>query len=388
MEQPHQSSSLEHLEQRYQEGQEQIARLQQRIEAQEYQLQEQNRRLETLEKELDQAQSKSPQNAPLEAQLARFKDELLQMVERQASRRDPGPVESGKAVTTQLDSHTKTLHELRREIDKTQRYDEQIALARTEVERLNKTVSTFQAQIDALKEQLSERIRSISYLEEQRRADTRHIAELQAQLPDLQKKVEANLSKIQLVEKQVPQFGKYEVSLEELRNEIRQFRERTDFQIAERERQMKKWTDVAQDQESRIEEYKGLMEKYAEHYQVNKRALASLQDFQERLQREQHQAQELQRLTEERQWASLEKWQTDYEQRWKKQSTEWQPKLVELQKNLDLQQKQIDQIHKLNQTIEKQLDMVFQIIEEDIQFRSLAARDWQQRFEEIASQQD
>lgn len=388
MEQTQQSSSLEQLEQRFQEGQEQIARLQQRLEAQEYQLQEQNRRLETLQKELDQSQNKLPPNTQLETHLARFKDELLQMVERQYSRRETHPIETGKAITTQLDSHTKALHELRREIDKTQRYDEQIALARTEVGRLNKTVSTVQAQIDALKEQLNERIRSIGYLEEQGRVDARHVAELQAQLPDLQKKVETNLSKIQLVEKQIPQFGKYEVSLEELRNDMRQFRERTDFQIAERERQMKKWTDVAQAQESRIEEYKDLMERYAEHYQVNKRALASLQDFQERLQREQHQAQELQRLTEERQWATLKKWQTDYEQRWKKQSTEWHPKLSELQKNLDLQQKQIEQINKLNQTIEKQLDMVLQIIEEDIQFRSLATKDWQQRFEEIASQQE
>ncbi len=388
MEQTQQSPRLDHLEQRYQEGQEKIAKLQQQVEAQEYKLQEQNHRLEELERELNQAQSQLAPGPQIDAHFARLKEELLQLVERQVSRRESTPIETGRAVATQLDNHTKALHELRREIDKTQRYDEQITLARTEVERLNKAVSTFQAQLDHLKEQLNEKVRSVAYLEEQRRVDTRHTAELQVELPKLQKKVEANLAKIQLVEQQIPQFGKYEIALEELRNEIRQFKERTDFQIAERERQMKKWTDLAQTQESRIEEYKGLMEKYAEHYQINKRALASLQDFQERLQREQHQAQELQRLAEERQWATIEKWQIDYEQRWKKQSTEWQPKLTELQKNLDLQQKRIDQITRLNQKIEKQLDLVFQIIEEDIRFRSLASQDWQKRFEEIANQQD
>ncbi|MEW5959187.1 MAG: hypothetical protein AB1801_15770 [Chloroflexota bacterium] len=388
MEQTQQTTSIDYLEQRYQEGQEKLAKLQQQVEAQEYRLQEQTRQLEDLEKELDQARAQLAQSPPLEAHLARFKDELLQLVERQYARREATPGDPGRAVMTQLDNHTKALHELRREIDKAQRYDEQITLARTEVERLNKMVSTFQAQIDHLKEQLNERTRSVTYLEEQRRADTRHLAELQAELPPLQKKVEANLAKIQLVERQIPQFGKYEIALEELRNEIRHFMERTDFQIAERERQMKKYTDLAQVQESRIEEYKGLMEKYAEHYQLNKRALASLQDFQERLQREQHQAQELQRLAEERQWASIEKWQIDYEQRWKKQSTEWQPKLADLQKNLELQQKRIDQFSKLNQTIEKQLALIFQIIEEDVHFRALTGQEWQKRFEEIASRQD
>ena len=130
------------------------------------------------------------------------------------------------------------------------------------------------------------------------------------------------------------------------------------------------------------------MERYAEHYQLNKRALASLQDFQERLQREQHQAQELQRLTEERLWAAIEKWQSEYDQRWKKQGIEWQPKIADLQKNIEQVQQQITRISQLNQTIQQQVEMIFQVIEEDIQARSLAASDWQGRFEQLVNGQD
>ncbi|MBE7472358.1 MAG: hypothetical protein HS114_24780 [Anaerolineales bacterium] len=42
---------------------------------------------------------------------------------------------------------------------------------------------------------------------------------------------------------------------------------------------------------------------------------------------------------------------------------------------------------KLNQTVQKQMELVLQIIEEDIQNRTFAARDWQQRFEELANRQ-
>ena len=382
------SSQIDDLEEKYQASQEKVAKLQQRAEAQEYELQEQNRRIEDLETELAGTHTQLAQVTQIEEQFNRLKGELVQLVERQYSQPQESRIDPGGTLTAQLDTHAKTLNNLLREVDKTHRYEEQITLARTEVERLNKAVSTFQAQLDTLKKQLDERLQSINYFDDQRRADARHLAELQAELPDLHKNVEANLSKIKLVEQQIPQFGKYEVALEELRNEIRRAREHTDFQIAERERQMKKWIDLAESQESRIEEYKGLMEKYAEHYQLNKRALASLQDFQERLQREQHQAQELQRLTEDRLRAAVEKWQIEYDQRWKKQSIEWQPKIMDIQKTAELLEKQINQFTKSNHTIEQQLEMIFQIIEEDIQARALAAADWQARFEQLANGQD
>ena len=388
MEQPQLSSRIDELEQRYQTSQENIARLQQRVEAQTYELQEQNLQVEDLKKELAEAHAQLGHIVQIDEQFSRLKHELMQLVERGYSSQQEESSTPVTILTAQLDTHTKTLSNLVREVDKTHRYEEQISLARTELERVNKSVSTFQTQIDTLKKQLEERTSSITYFEDQRRADNRQLIELQAQLPELNKKIEANLSKIKLVEQQIPQFGKYEVALEELRNEIRRSREHTDFQIAERERQMKKWADLAASQESRIEEDKGLMERYAEHYQLNKRALASLQDFQERLQREQHQAQELQRLTEERLWAAIEKWQSEYDQRWKKQGIEWQPKIADLQKNIEQVQQQITRISQLNQTIQQQVEMIFQVIEEDIQARSLAASDWQGRFEQLVNGQD
>ncbi len=387
MEQPHLSSQLDYLEQKYLESQEKIAKLQQQTEAQEYKLQEQTRQIEKLEAELAESYAQLTRIPQLDEQLDRLKNELLQIMEQQYGHRPPS-IDPGHTLAAQLDTHTKTLHELRRELDKTHRYDEQIALARTEVERLNKTVSTFQAQLNQLNKQLDEQIRAANYLEEQRRVDAHRLAELQAELPPLQKKIETSLSKIQIVEQQIPQFGKYEVALEEMRVEIRRHREHMDFQMAQRERQIKNWTELTQTQERRMDEYESLMEKYAEHYQLNKRALATLQDFQERLQREQHQAAELQRLGEERQRTALEKWQTDYEQRWQKQMIEWTPRFADLQKNINLLKQQMTKIEKFNQGIEKQISMILQIIEEDIQARAIATQAWQERFEEIANGQD
>lgn len=388
MEQPHTSEQLDYLEQKYLEGQENVARLQQKTESQAYELQEQARRIEKLETELAEARTQLASAGNFDEQLARLKGELLQVLEQQTGDRQQGSVDPGRALATQLDTHTQALHKLQRDVEKTHRYEEQISLTRTEIERLNKAISTLQAQFAPLKKQLDERDQAAAYLEEQRRTDARRIAELQAELPELHKKIETSLSKIQAVEQQIPQFGKYEFALSEVREEVRRHREHMDFQIGQRERLMKNWNELAEDLERRMKEYESLIEKYAEHYQLNKRALASLQDFQERLQREQHQTVELQRLAEERQRAEIEKWQGEYAQRWQKQVMEWKPQLADLQKSIDVLKKQLAGTANFKQAIEKQIDMILQIIEEDVYTRTMATQEWQRRFEEIANGQE
>jgi chromosome segregation ATPase len=360
-----------------------LVELQQKVEAQAYQLKEQTHRINQLEAELAEARLTLTRVPQLDERLDRMKNELLQVFEERYGRHQPGAAGPGNVVA-QLDNHTKALNELRRDMDKARRYDEQIALARTEIERLHKTVNTLQAALDKLTKQLDERTRSGRYQEEQRVADARRLAELQAELPSLQKKLEAGQSKIQLFEQQIPQFGKYEAALEEIREEIRHHREYMDFQTAQRERQIKSWAEQAGMQEHRIDQFESLMEKYAEHHQLNKRALASLQEFQERLQREQHQTEELQRLAEERQRVELEKLQGEYGQRWQKQGMEWKTQIADLQKGMDDLKKRTDEMSKFSQMAERQMNLILQIIEEDIQARAISAQEWQQHFEKLA----
>lgn len=388
MDEPHLSSQMEYLEQRHQEDQAKIAELQQRAEAQEYELQEQTNRVRKIEDQLADAKLTLSRVPQIDERVDRMKNEILQLMEERFGNAQPGTTAASANLTSQLDNHARTLNELRREMDKTQRFDEQISLARAEAERLNKSMSTLQADLDKLHKQVDERVRAAQYIEEQRTADARRLAELQSEIPDLHKKSESNQSKLQTLEQQIPQFGKYEIALEEVREDIRRHREHMDFQSAQRERQMKNWSDLGQDMQRQLDEYKGLMEKYAQHYQLNKRALASLQEFQERLQREQHQAEELQRLAEDRQRTDMEKLQADYGQQWQKQSMEWKTQAESLQKDMDVLQAYTDKTAKFNDSAEAQINLILQIIEEDVQARAVAAQEWQEHFEQLAGGQD
>jgi DNA repair exonuclease SbcCD ATPase subunit len=386
MDQPHLSSQLDYFEQKIQESLAATAKLQQKIETQEYVIQEQNRRIQQLEAELTQANTQLDEAAKVDGKLSHLRDEMVQYFERRYTRPEPALGQSSGLATQQLENQARALNDLRREVAKTDRFDEQVALARTETGRLNQEVSKFQAQIDSLNRKLEERTSPIKLYEEQRRADMRKLTELRAELPELQKKIEATRTRVDLVGQQVPQFAKYEVALDGIREDIRGYREHMDFQLAQRERQIKDWTALAEVTERRIREIETQMEKYTEFYQLNKRALTSLQDFQERLQRDQHRFGELQRLAEDRQRAEIEKFRADFEQRWQKQSMEMQPLFADFQRSKDASQKRIDELAKLHTKLEDELSVVLQIIEEDVQARAIAVAEWQRRFEQIAEE--
>ncbi len=383
-------SELGDLAQKYHQSQSTVAHLQQQVESQEYTLQEQANRIQQLENTIAQSQMQLARVAQLDGQFEYLKEELLQKVEEHYGQpqTNSAPTVSNSLTQQQLDSHTNTLKLLRRDMDKTHRYDDQIALTRTENTRLNKNVQQLQANFDKLSKALDERTKPLNYIEDQRRATTQSLTEIQVELPKLKQKIDNYVSKLQMVEQKTPQFAKYEVALDSLRDDIRHHRERMDFQAAERERQFTNWTDLAQTTEQRMRENESLLEKYTEHYQLNKRALASLQDFQEQMQREQHRLSELQRLSEERQRTEFEKIQANNEHRWQKQSMELQPQLGDFQKSMETIQERLDELTNLNQTLEAQMSMMLQIIEEDVQARAAAVDTWQQRITAIANEQE
>lgn len=388
MEQPFLSSQLDYLEQKNQEAQSQIAKLQQRVELQEYQLQEQARRMEGLEDALAQTREQLVRTAHLDEQLNHFKEEVMQFVEQQAARhQDPTSNPNQALLSQQMNNYGKALNDLRREVEKTYRYEDQVSLLRTDLARASGETSKVQAHVEILAKHLEDRLKPLNQLEEQYRLNAHRITEIQTEIPGLLKKIETNLTKIQLVEQRIPQFGKYETALDSLREEMRRHREHMDYQMAQRERQLKSWTDLATTTERRLRESENLVEKYTEHYQLNKRALASLQDFQENLQREQHRFGELQRLGEERQRAEWEKFTAEYEQRWKKQSRELQPQFTDFQKGIDTLQQRFNELSKLHKAVEEQLNLLLRIVEEDIQARASAAVNWHERFEQIANGQ-
>ena len=286
----------------------------------------------------------------------------------------------------EIDNVTRAVSEIRKEVERTRRYDEELAARRADTQRLSESVARLQQQLLESNKLQDERVRGIAYLEEQRHQDNKRLAQLQAQSSDLIKKVEGQLSRIQQLEQFPPRIGEVRTSIEEVRQQHTKELERAQFQDAQRERQMKTWHQEAELQRQRMDEFSQQMERYAEQYHRIKKSIEDLEEFKEQLQRQQHETTELQRLAENRQRTQLEEWQVQEERRWKKHTMEWDHHWGEYDKSLADLTVQVAEFEKQTQDNEKRLELLLEMAEEDVQMRATAARDWQTRFEEMVEQ--
>ncbi len=375
------------LDKEHQRDRAELHQLQQRVETLTGERENQAKRIIDLEAELAALHAYVDRVAQIEGYFERFKHEMNTLLEKSEARRQHALRDSDRVRQVEIENVTQTISEIRKEVEKFRRYDEELAARRADTQRLSETIARLQQQMMDTNKSQDERVRSISYLEEQRQQDNKRIAQLQVMIPELFKKNELQLSRIQQLEQLPARMGEMRSTVDEMRQQQNQELERVQFQDAQRERQMKSWLEEAELQRQRMTEYEQRMERYAEQYQRIKKAMEDLQEFKEQIQRQQHETAELQRLAENRQRSQLEEWQTQEEQRWKKHTMEWDHQWSEYDKALAELTEWATVLEKRVKANEKQLQSLLQMAEEDAQMRTIAAQDWQARFEEMVEQE-
>ncbi|HIQ06225.1 MAG TPA: hypothetical protein EYH31_11160 [Anaerolineae bacterium] len=93
---------------------------------------------------------------------------------------------------------------------------------------------------------------------------------------------------------------------------------------SDRTRQLNEWADEIAAVKELVENFRVQFRTLMDGYQASERAVKSLQEFEERIQREQNQVAELQRLAEERQRRELGNFLEENDKRWRKQTLQWE----------------------------------------------------------------
>jgi chromosome segregation ATPase len=381
-------SRISFLDSEYRREKADLAQLRHRLELSEGEREELLKRIEALEAELLAHKSETQRINILETKIERFKTELMAALEMHQTKQRQALKEVDRARSVEMESHTKAINEVRREVERTRNLDELITLARTETERQSAIQISFQQRLDTLARQIDEQLRSISYLEEQRRADARRVSELQAETPDLFKQINLQSSKVELLEQQIPQFGQFQIALEENREAFKIEVERVQYQMAQVERKLKQWDELSETLVRRLEEYESRMERYAEHHQINRKSLETLENFQEQLRREQREFIELQRLAFDRQQNNLQEWETVQEKGSRDQALEADKRINEVIKSVKEFQAGFEGVLPRLEAQQRQLTLLLRIAEEDAIARSMGAQEWQTRFEELATEDE
>ena len=305
-----------------------LGKLQQRTESQSVEIAEQARRIQEQEGRLARTQAQLTKFTQIETALAQLRDELVLLIERYNEQHRKVVVDAQRVRRVEQESQTRALGEIKKELQKLPRYEEELQQRRAEDQRLGEALLSLQQRVADFGRDLENRTRNLPYLEEHPRQNAKRIAELQEETPELFKRTEAQSMKLQLLEELVRKsdrrVGELDLVGPELKQEQQEFFESLRLADQDRERLMGEWTEQMEEQCQKMEKYDVQMRQSAELYKMNKQALAALGKFEERLKQGQTEVAELQRLAEKRQRHQLDEWQAEDEKRWKKNMLVWE----------------------------------------------------------------
>jgi hypothetical protein len=305
-----------------------VARLQEQVRSQTVEIAEQAKRIQELEGKLAGTQVHLSKIERLDDFLQQFKEEIVLLVEKYDQQRRQAEKDARHLRRVERENQSKALAEIKKELPKLSRLEEELQLRRAEDKRLGEAVLSIQQELDDVAKASEDRIRSMAYLETQREQDAKRIAELQEGTSQLLTRSEARARKLESLEDSIrrleSQATEWPVFQSALKQEQMRLMETQQLNEQQRQRQMESWTEELNGYRMRMQEYTARMQRFSELYEENKKALEALEKFEQRLKGTQSELRELQHLSEQRQKEHLEEWRMENEKRWRKETLSWE----------------------------------------------------------------
>jgi hypothetical protein len=357
------------LDEEHRRDREEIARLDQRMQSMAIEKQEQSRRIQDLESRLASTQAQLTRFTQLEQALQQLKSEVVVLLDKQVEARLTAERESERARVSDRDALGRGLAELRKELGRLTRIEEDLVNRQAEDQRLGEMLLAQRVSVNNVTKDLDERTRSLPYMVEQRAQDNKRIAQIQAENTELLKRTDATAARIPVLEERLQRLDKSLQRIqpipEQLHQDQKTFIEAQKLSEVERNRQMGVWEQEFAEQKTLIEKQVVRLREFETRYEQAGRALKAVEEFQTLVVRDQKQIAELQRLAEERQRKELTDWQGENEQRWKKETLRWDYLIQEQQKvnqklaerfpslesRLALYQREIEALWRVNEVV-------------------------------------
>lgn len=316
------------LDEEHRRDREEIARLDQRLQAMAIEKQEQSRRIQDLEGRLASTHAQLTRFTQIEQALQQLKNEVVVLLDKQTEARLQAEREAERARLSDRDVLTRNVAEIRKELGRLLRIEEDLAARQAEDQRLGDMLLALRQAVNNVSKDLDERTRALPYIMEQRAQDNKRIAQMQAETVELLKRTDALSNRFPLIEERVQRLDKEYLRIQPIPDQLRQdqqaFVEAQKLAEAERQRQMAQWEQEFAAQQEQIEKQAAKLRDFDARYEAAGRALKTLEEFQAQILNGQKQISELQRLAEERQRKELADWQGENEQRWKKETLRWE----------------------------------------------------------------
>jgi hypothetical protein len=315
------------LDEEHRRDKAEIIRLQQRLENQAGEIGDMARIIKDLEGRMVNLQSQLLRYGQIEVALEQLKEEVVQMLAQAEERGQQATREDARVRAIERDNVSRAIAELRRDLQRLPRIDEEINLRKVEQRRVSDAVLAAQQELNALSQDVEGKLRSIPFLEEGRQQDAKRIAALQQESLEALKRIDQQGSRQQMLEDAIQRQERDSGELKGLVAKVRASQQSfIDAQLLETEqikRLMAEWTEQLAAYTKKMDTSTARMQEFSEAFREDRHVVESVERFQELMNREQAQVAELQRLAEERQKRELAQWQEENEKRWRKELLRW-----------------------------------------------------------------
>jgi hypothetical protein len=355
-----------------------LVRLQQKVVNQEAELEDQSRTIKDLEGRLAGIQSQLLQYAHLQRALQELKEEVVAMLSQADERRQQEAREAERVRAIERDNASKDINELRRDLQRMPRFEEEVALRKAEQARLSESVLSLQQTVGALSQELENKVRGIPFLEDGRQQDAKRIARLQQESLEAMKRIEQQGSRIQMFEDVIQRHersvGEIKELVTQVRSSQRDFIEKQLLEAEHLKREVVEWAETLEVQVKKVDDFSARMQEFAEVFREDRQVVERVERFQELIRREQTQVSELQRLAEERQKRQLEQWTEENEKRWRKELLRWDHQWAEQAKRNNQVAERFNGLEVRLARHRTEIDATWKFLESKINFETQESR--------------
>jgi hypothetical protein len=357
-----------------------LTRLHQLVEAQQVELEDQARVIQDFERRMSGLQTQTARANSLEVALGQLKEEVVQMIAQADERRQQEAREAERVRSIERDNVSQAINEIRRDLQRLPRLDEENALRKAEQRRMSESLLDFQQSFTSLSQEVENRLRGLSFMEDGRQQDLKRIARLQQESLEALKRIEQHDSRLQrnedVLQRQERDSNELKALVSQLRTEQREFIEGQLLEAEQRKREMAEWIEALEAQAKKMEGFTARIQEFTESFREDRNVVESIERFQEQIRRDQTQVAELQRLGEDRQKRQLEEWQEENEKRWRKELLGWEHQWAEQGKRNKQAGDRFDEVEARIEQHRAEIDAAWRLLEWQATYQTQESRRW------------
>lgn len=311
-------------------------------------------RIQELERQLSNTTAQLARISEIDVQLAKFRDEMVELIEQYDKRRVQGEKEMDRLRRIEHETMVREITDIRQDLPAISRLENEMELRHAEDNRLANLIGNLQNSVSPLRNQVADWEQALTFLEEKEKQNSQSLGETQTQLLEINKKWNPLDNRIEIL---ANTLSKAETSRQDLidaqveqREIIKKWSEQIQIGEHERNKQLEKWRYVMEEQKDALGKYSREWVSYSDQYQEAKMALHTLAEWQKQMESQQRESSELLRMELNRMQSRWDGFVLKDEQKWRGSDAEMEQRWIAAGRS----EKQVqDQILELSSALTK-----------------------------------